>query len=103
MSTMGRSIRTALRTRVNMSAIGSVIMASPARLLGTGDDPLVTEFAKTESAQLEFAIHSSRPAAQRTAMLCPRAELRFAFGFFDFCFAGHSKPFRWYSQRRQAS
>src|SRR5689334_11089272 len=24
-------------------------------------------------------------------MLCPRAELRFAFGFFDFCFAGHSK------------
>src|SRR5437868_15231309 len=65
MSTAGRSIRLALRMRVNMSESGSVIMArSPACLRNSRDQTVAGHVAKTDAAQPKLAIDSPRPAAQ---------------------------------------
>src|SRR5271155_1352314 len=91
-STCDRSTRTALRTRVSMSAIGSVITALPTRFLRAGDYSLVAQLAEADPAQLELAVDRARPAAQGAAVLEPAAELRFALGFFDLGFTGHGEP-----------
>src|SRR5712691_3440285 len=77
MSTAGDSMRFALRMRVNMSAIESVIMLRillvatpqaahclPARLLHAWDQALVRHVAETNSADAELAIDRTSPAAQ---------------------------------------
>src|SRR5262245_7087388 len=70
MSTAGRSMREALRMRVNMSATGSVIMVaspSPARLDDTGDQSAAGHVAEADPADPKLAIHRPRPAAQLAA------------------------------------
>src|SRR5882762_8480361 len=86
-STAGNSVRLALRTRVNMSAIGSVIMVgnplcSPARLLDARNQPLVGHVAKADSADAELAIDRAGPAAQAAAQanLDPVARPQLLFG-----------------------
>src|SRR5205085_8441603 len=70
MSTAGRSMRLALRMRVSMSAIGSVIMAgilSPARFLDARDQAVAGHVAEADAADAELAVHRARPAAQPAA------------------------------------
>src|SRR4051794_4790785 len=70
MSTAGRSMRLALRMRVSMSAIGSVIMvrnSSPARLLDARDQAAVRHVAEADPADAELAVHRTGPAAQLAA------------------------------------
>src|SRR5690348_3886238 len=92
-STLARSTRTALRMRVNMSAIGSVIMVLwfplPTRLLHTGDHAVVGQLAEADTADAKFAVHSARTAAQFAARLSPRRKLRLTAGFRDFRFTCH--------------
>src|SRR5262249_35747533 len=88
MSTCGRSIRTALRMRVSMSAIGSVIIVVefplPARLLYARNQPHIRQLAETNSADAELAIHRPRPAAELTAALSAGTELRLAIRLGNF-------------------
>src|ERR1051325_11477142 len=67
-STAGDSMRLPLRIRVNMSAIGSVIMGSvsllPAGLGHTGDQALARHVAEADAAEAELAVNRPRPAAQ---------------------------------------
>src|SRR5205085_1048841 len=81
-STAGRSMRLALRSRVNMSAIGSVIMAaksSPTCFLNAWNHAIAGQLAEADSTNAELAIHRSRPAAQSAtepnANLVARAHL----------------------------
>src|ERR1700730_12208932 len=71
MSTTGRSMRLALRMRVSMSAIGSVIIAaspsSPAGLLDAGDQPVGGHVPEADPADAELAVVGPRPAAQLAA------------------------------------
>src|SRR5438128_8974541 len=78
---------TALRIRVNMSAIGSVIAprtshyaprtsSSPATLRDARDVPFEREPAEAQAAQPEFAHIGARPAAQVAAVAEPHLELR---------------------------
>src|SRR5207248_5244989 len=69
-STAGRSMRLALRMRVSMSAIGSVIMAVwslPARLHHAGDEAVAGHVAEADASYAELAVHRPRPAAQPAA------------------------------------
>src|SRR5262245_59207683 len=73
-STNGRSILLALRMRVSISAIGSVIMAvSPFRgwlpgcLANAGDHPVAGEFAEADPADAELAVHRSGASADLAA------------------------------------
>src|SRR5437016_2636353 len=79
MSTVGRSMRLALRTRVSMSAIGSVIMVQsaprftrgapplPARFHDPGDQAVAGHVAETDPADAELAVDGARAAAQPAA------------------------------------
>src|SRR5258708_5164349 len=89
MSTEGRSMATALRMRVSMSAIGSVIIESPACLLHSGNQSIQSHVAETQPAQLELAINGARSSAQLAAPLAPTTEFRFPVRLFNFCLAGH--------------
>src|SRR6516225_7864872 len=80
-STAGRSIRLALRMRVSMSAIGSVIMAvSPARLRYAGDEPVVGHVAEADAADAELPVDGppapAQAAAEADADLVARPGLR---------------------------
>src|SRR5438034_9535272 len=88
-STKGRSIATALRMRVSMSAIGSVIMESPARLLHARNQSVQRHVAEAQPAQLELAVHGAGPAAQLAAPLAPTTEFRLPVRLFDFRLARH--------------
>src|SRR5262249_48367761 len=69
-STTGRSMRLALRSRVSMSAIGSVIIAgilSPAGLLDARDQAVAGHAAEADPADAELAVHGPRPPAQSAA------------------------------------
>src|SRR5262245_7222597 len=89
MSTNGRSMATALRMRVSMSAMGSVIIGSPARLLHAGNQSIQRQVAEAQPAQLELAVNRPRPAAQVAAPLAPATELRLAVRLLDFCLTRH--------------
>src|SRR5438552_3827181 len=70
MSTAGRSMRLALRMRVNMSANESVIMvvaASPAGFLDAGDQPVAGHVAKTDPADAKLTVDGAGAAAQLAA------------------------------------
>src|ERR1700758_3355493 len=64
-STRGCFAREALRTRVNMSATGSVVIrpSLPAGLHDAGDFTLQREASKTDTAHLKFTERSACPAA----------------------------------------
>src|SRR5437762_54906 len=88
-STAGDSMRLALRIRVSMSAIGSVIMAVslldftlralPTRFSHAADQTARRHVAEANAANAELAIHRPRPAAQTAAHadldLVPRPHL----------------------------
>src|SRR5215203_4516261 len=70
MSTAGRSIRLALRMRVSMSAIGSVIMvvgSSPARLLDARDQAVVGVVPEADAADAELPVHRAGTTAHLAA------------------------------------
>src|SRR5882757_1850369 len=71
----------ALRKRVSMSAIGSVIVTaaspSPRRLRHAGDLPGVGHFTQTDPAQPEVAVHRPGTAAAATAGVAAHLELRY--------------------------
>src|SRR5262245_53221496 len=71
MSTVGRSMRLALRMRVSRSAIGSVIMVcapSPAGLGDARDQPVARQAPEADPADAELAVDRPRPAAQLAAV-----------------------------------
>src|SRR5580700_1106952 len=75
-STLGWRARMALRTRVSMSAIGSLVIAalqrflslSPARLGDAGDFPVQRQLAEAQPADAELAQKGARPAAAPAAV-----------------------------------
>jgi len=67
--------RAALRIRVSMSAIGSVIIKSPAGLDHTGELPAEREQPKTDTAQLEVAVIGARAAADLATIPVPHRKL----------------------------
>src|SRR3954454_8529561 len=68
----------ALRMRVSMSAMGSVIMmrSSPTRLGHAGNLTRVGHVAKAHTAQTELAVHRTRPAALAAAVVAAHLVLR---------------------------
>src|SRR5947209_5750703 len=112
MSTAARSMRAALRMRVSMSAIGSVIMVaspSPTRLLDARDQAVAGQVAEADAADAELPVHRPRPAAhlaaQADADLLARQHLDLVGGLLaglqlgqllpeldEFCFGCHGLP-----------
>src|SRR5215218_271171 len=82
-----------LRSRVSMSAIGSVMLTStaplPARLGDAGQLAGVGELAHADPAQAELAQHGPRPPAALAARVGPHLELRGALGLGDQCLLCH--------------
>src|SRR6185503_5737481 len=61
----------ALRMRVNMSAIGSLMLIAdslPARLDHTRHFAVQRELAQLDASKTEFPVHAARPAGQRAAV-----------------------------------
>src|SRR5579875_835911 len=84
----------ALRTRVSMSAIGSVIfmsgrLLSPARLGDAGDLAGVHELAQADPAQPELPEHRVRPPAPAAPGVGAHLELRCALLLLDQCLLRH--------------
>src|SRR5216684_1836021 len=75
---------TALRIRVSMSAIGSVIN-SPAALRHARDVAFERQLPKAQAAQSEFPHVGARPAAQMAAVAQAHLELRRLVFFRDLC------------------
>src|SRR6478735_75193 len=83
----------ALRTRVSMSAMGSVMVmgqsSSPARLGHAGDLPSVRHVSQADAAQLELPVHRVRATALLAPRVAPDLELGLLVGLVDECFLGH--------------
>jgi hypothetical protein len=90
MFTFSLIIRAALRTRVNISAIGSLKLIFlllilppaqpallPARLFHSGYLAFVSKLPKANPAKLKLLINSSGPAANLTTSVLPYFELLF--------------------------
>src|SRR5882762_2134208 len=92
MSTFSCSARLALRTRVSMSAIGSLSITLPARLHDAGDLALERQLAEAEPAHLELPEVAARAAAELAPGIGARAELRFPLGLHDERGLGHNPP-----------
>src|ERR1017187_4327357 len=75
-STLGWRALMALRTRVSMSAMGSLVIlalqrflwVSPARLRDAGDLPVQRQLAEAQPADAELAQKSARPSAAPAAV-----------------------------------
>src|ERR1700687_1577281 len=82
----------ALRIRVIMSAIGSVIVtrrpSSPRRLGHAGDLPGMRHLPEADSAQPELAVDGTGASAPPAAGIGPHRELRLALLLLDECFLG---------------
>src|SRR5574340_910038 len=94
MSTWDRSTRTALRMRVNMSAMGSVIMMFgiplPTRLFDARNQTLVCQIAETDPADAEFPIYGPRTTAYPAPPMGPGSELRRAERLGELGFTCHA-------------
>src|SRR5688572_5307073 len=77
----------ALRMRVSISAIGSVMLMmwllSPARLLDARDQPVQRQLAEADTADAELPNERTRPATTLTAVMLPHHELRFPLALLD--------------------
>src|SRR3954454_11999710 len=94
----------ALRTRISMSAIGSVIIVqspppSPARLRHAGDLAGVDQLAKADAAQHELAVHRLRATAALAPRVRAHLELRLALLLLDECLLGHLLPLTFSTER----
>src|SRR5687767_3617662 len=72
---LSRCTSDALRMRVNMSAMGSVIMASPARLQQARHLAPQAEDPQADAAQLEVAVIAARAPADFAAVAVAGREL----------------------------
>src|SRR3954453_19012143 len=83
----------ALRMRVSMSAMGSVIvmcsLPSPAGLLETGNLSCVSHVTQADPAQVELAVHRVRATALLAAGVGPNLELRRLIRLVDERLFGH--------------
>src|ERR687892_2117713 len=82
----------ALRMRVSMSAIGSVIIVLsplPGALGHARDDALVGELPQADSAEPELLVDRTRAAAPAAARVGPRLVLRRALPLRDQGLLGH--------------
>src|SRR5688572_17286389 len=83
----------ALRMRVNMSAIGSVMLMvvslSPARLRDARDQPVQRQLTEADAADAELPNECARPAAALAAVVLPHLELRLALALLDHGFTRH--------------
>src|SRR5580692_9545250 len=84
----------ALRIRVSMSAMGSVIvmsaaLPSPARLGDAGDLPRMHHDAQADSAQPELLEHRFRPPTAPAPRVAADLELGCALLLLDQCLLGH--------------
>src|SRR5437016_5522757 len=83
----------ALRSRVSMSAMGSVIvmcsLPSPARLRHARHLARVHHLAEADAAERELAIDGPRPSATAAAGVAPHLELGLALLLLDQCLLGH--------------
>src|SRR5579871_464534 len=84
----------ALRIRVSMSAMGSVIVMrasppSPAGLRHAGHLSRMRELAQADAAEAELTEHRSRPAAPLAAGVGTNLELRLALLLLDERLLGH--------------
>src|SRR5262245_40983457 len=86
----------ALRIRVSMSAIGSVMVIGPApsprRLRHARSLSGVRELAQADPAQAELAVHRARPAAPPAPRVGANLELRRALLLVDQRLLGHRYP-----------
>src|SRR5512141_1242077 len=82
----------ALRMRVNISAIGSVMLiydSSPAGLAHAGNHSLQRQFAETDSANSKFPEEGARASAPSAAIVLPDAELRLPLALLNHGFPCH--------------
>src|ERR1035438_7120252 len=87
-STLGWRARMALRSRVSMSAIGSLVIPalqlflwlSPARLRDAGDFPVQRQLAEAQPADAELAQKRARPSAAPAAVAVLAVLLRLLAG-----------------------
>src|SRR5262249_45295124 len=83
----------ALRMRVSMSAIGSVIVIgsppSPRRLGHAGDLARVRQLAEADPAEAELAVHGTSPAAPTAPRVLADLELRLGLLLVDECLLRH--------------
>src|SRR3982074_1311013 len=87
MSTRRWPARQALRTRVSMSATGSVMLIACSVLLPTGfahagNLPAQRELAETNAAQAKLAERASAAAAALSPEITPHLELRLPLDLF---------------------
>src|SRR5882672_11607283 len=90
MSTFSCSARLALRTRVSMSAIGSLRIPLPARLQDARNLALERQLAEAEPAHLELPEVAARTAAQLAPRIGARREFRFPLRLHDERGLGHA-------------
>src|SRR5260370_40346340 len=82
--------REALRMRVSMSAMGSLmLMGLPARFGPARNFPRQRQFAEANAAQREAADEPARPSANLAATVRLHLEARRTSGFDDHGFFGH--------------
>src|ERR1043166_1352270 len=82
----------ALRMRVSMSAIGSVMLMwslLPAGLADAGDHARERQLPETNPAQPETAEERARAAAARAPVVLADGELRLPLALLDHGFTGH--------------
>src|SRR5690348_1518937 len=76
-STLGWRARIALRTRVSMSAIGSLVISLlPASLDHAGDLAVEGELAEAQAADAELAQEAARTSATPAAIAMPYSQFR---------------------------
>src|SRR5262245_5792279 len=92
-----RPMRLALRMRVSMSAMGSVIMGSPGSLAHAGDFAAQRALAQADAADAELAVHRARTAADAAAAVSAHLELRHALGLDDQAGLGHGSLRSWWT------
>src|SRR5438045_8777405 len=94
MATSSWNATFAFRMRVNMSAIGSVIVTacpspSPRALRHTGNLPRMGHLSQTQPAQPEVLVDRARPATPPATRVAAHLELRCALLLVDECLLGH--------------
>src|SRR5271170_3377397 len=93
-STRGCLARVALRTRVSMSAMGSVCMSLPflpARLDDAGNLPHQRQFAEAQAAHLELPQDAAAAAADAAAIAHADLELRLPLHLCELRGSGHQR------------
>src|SRR5271167_3677202 len=96
----------ALRTRVSMSAMGSVMvmdgpLLSPAGLRDAGHLAGVHELPQADATEPELAVDRSRSPAPPAPRVATHLELGFGLLFLDQCLLGHSLALLSFTSERE--